>query len=89
MGQRLALLTPKVAYGACDVVSSGPIYQSMTIKGNKIRLTFTDIGGGLAPKGGGELKHFAIAGADHKLSGCRPGSRGSKWWWGTIKSLTR
>jgi sialate O-acetylesterase len=59
-------LAQKVAYGARDVVASGPIYQSMAIEGNKIRLTFTEIGGGLAPKGGGELRNFAIAGADQK-----------------------
>ncbi|HEX3046508.1 MAG TPA: sialate O-acetylesterase, partial [Bacillota bacterium] len=67
VGKRLALLAQKVAYGARDVVSSGPIYQSMTIEGNKIRLSFTEVGGGLVAKGGGELRHFAIAGPERRF----------------------
>lgn len=38
----------------------------MKIEGNKIILSFSDIGSGLMAKGG-ELKHFAIAGADKKF----------------------
>jgi len=64
VGKRLALSAQKVAYGDTKVVSSGPLYQSMAIDGNKINLTFSDTGSGLVAKGGGELKYFAIAGAD-------------------------
>ncbi|MCL6589317.1 MAG: sialate O-acetylesterase [Firmicutes bacterium] len=67
VGKRLALLAQKVAYGERDLVAFGPLYQGMAIEGNKIRLTFTEIGSGLAVKGGGELRHFAIAGADKKF----------------------
>lgn len=66
VGKRLALAAHKVAYGDNKVVSSGPVYQSMKIEGNKIILSFSDIGSGLMAKGG-ELKHFAIAGADKKF----------------------
>jgi sialate O-acetylesterase len=67
IGDRLALAAQKVAYGDDAVVYSGPIYQSMEIKGNQIILTFTNIGSGLAVKDRGELKHFAIAGADKQF----------------------
>jgi len=67
VGKRLALAAQKAAYGDDKVVYSGPIYQSMKIEGNKIVLTFTNTGGGLTAKGGGELKYFAIAGADKKF----------------------
>ena len=67
VGERLALAARKVAYGDEQVVHSGPIYQSMEIKGNKIVLSFTNVGGGLVAKGGGELRHFAVAGADKKF----------------------
>ncbi|UCG56226.1 MAG: beta galactosidase jelly roll domain-containing protein [Phycisphaerales bacterium] len=67
VGKRLALGAQKVAYGDEDVVYSGPIYQSMKIEGNKIVLTFAHIGSGLFSQGGGELKHFAIAGADKRF----------------------
>ena len=66
VGRRLALAAQKVAYGDDKVVSSGPIYQSMKIDGNKIALTFTSIGSGLKARGG-ELKCFAIAGADKRF----------------------
>jgi len=67
IGKRLALAARKLAYGDKNVVHSGPIYKSMKIDGNKIILTFTNIGSGLIAKGGGELKHFAIASADKKF----------------------
>ena len=67
VGKRLALAAQKTAYGDEKVVYSGPIYQSMKIEGNKIILTFANTGSGLTAKGDGELKYFAIAGADKKF----------------------
>jgi sialate O-acetylesterase len=67
VGKRLALAAQKVAYGDENVVFSGPIYQSQKIEGNKIILTFINIGSGLVAKGGNDLKCFAIAGADKKF----------------------
>jgi sialate O-acetylesterase len=66
VGKRLALAAQKVAYGDEKIIYSGPVYRSMKIEGNKIILTFTHIGGGLIAKGG-ELKCFAIAGADKRF----------------------
>jgi sialate O-acetylesterase len=66
VGKRLYLAARKVAYHE-DVVSSGPVYQSMEVNGNKIRLKFTSIGSGLVVKNNGTLKGFAIAGNDHKF----------------------
>jgi len=66
VGDRLALAAQKVAYGDDHVVYSGPLYQSMKTDGNKIVLTFSNIGGGLIAKGTG-LKCFAIAGPDKKF----------------------
>jgi len=67
VGKRLALAAPKVAYGDEHVVYSGPIYESMKIDGNKIILSFTNVGSGLMAQGGGELKGFAVAGADRQF----------------------
>lgn len=64
VGKRLSLAAQKVAYGDVDVVYSGPIYQSMKVDGNKIILSFTNIGSGLVVKGNGELRCFSIAGDD-------------------------
>ena len=67
VGLRLELAAQKVAYGDKKIVSSGPLYQSMKVEGNKIILTFSNTGSGLVAKGGGELRYFAIAGADNKF----------------------
>lgn len=67
VGKRLALAAEKLAYGNLKVVASGPLFQSAKVEGDKIRLTFTSTGSGLVAKGGKELKHFAIAGADKKF----------------------
>ena len=64
VGDRLALAAQKVAYGDNNVVYSGPIYKSLEIKGNRVILSFTNVGGGLVAKGG-ELKCFEICGIDN------------------------
>jgi sialate O-acetylesterase len=64
VGKRLALAAQKLAYGDKGIVYSGPIYKSMRTEGNKLILSLTNTGSGLITKGGDELKHFAIAGAD-------------------------
>jgi sialate O-acetylesterase len=78
VGKRLTLAARKLAYGDKKVIYSGPIYQSMKIEGNKITLTFTDIDGGLVAKGNGELKYFAIAGADKKFVWANAKIKGNK-----------
>lgn len=67
VGKRLALNALKVTYGK-DIVHSGPIYESMEVDGNKIRIHFSETGSGLMLKDKyGYLKAFAIAGADKKF----------------------
>jgi sialate O-acetylesterase len=67
VGNRLALAALKVAYGK-DIVYTGPVYHSMEKRGDKILLTFSNMGGGLSVKDKyGYLKGFAIAGADQKF----------------------
>ena len=45
----------------------GPLYQSSTIDGNKIIVSFTHVGSGLITNDGEELQEFAIAGANKKF----------------------
>ena len=66
VGRRLALGALKVAYGM-GVVHSGPLYDSMTVQGGKIRLRFTGAGSGLVTRNDEPLKGFAIAGEDRKF----------------------
>lgn len=66
VGERLALAAEKMAYGE-DIVYSGPLYQSAQVEGNKIILSFTNVGSGLITNDGEPLSEFAIAGADKKF----------------------
>jgi sialate O-acetylesterase len=67
VGKRLALLAEKWAYNEKNIVYTGPLYQSMKIKKNRISLTFTNTGSGLMAKGGDTLKQFMIAGSDKQF----------------------
>ena len=77
VGRRLSLAARHVAYGE-DLVYAGPLYQSIKVEGDKLRLHFTQTGSGLTigvppwtptgkpPAPQKELTGFAIAGADRK-----------------------
>ena len=64
IGLRLARWALADTYGKA-IESSGPLYLSAAIEGNKIRVRFDHLGGGLVAKDG-PLAQFAIAGEDHK-----------------------
>jgi sialate O-acetylesterase len=78
VGKRLALAAQKVAYHDNNVVYSGPLYHSMKIIGNKVILSFTNIGSGLVAQGGAELTNFAIAGNDKKFIWAKALLKGNK-----------
>ena len=64
VGHRLALEAQRVAYGDNNVVSTGPIYESMQIEGNSIIITFSSTGSGIYTNL--DLKGFAVKGKDGK-----------------------
>jgi len=66
VGRRLALIALNKDYGK-DVVYSGPLYSHYRIEGNKIRLFFDHVHGGLRIKDADRLKGFSIAGADKEF----------------------
>ncbi len=77
VGERLALWALAKDYGKKGLVYSGPTYKGMKVAGDKARLSFDHVGGGLivGKKEGreptrevkdGKLQRFAIAGADGK-----------------------
>ena len=83
VGTRLALWALAKDYGQ-EIVYSGPLYKSMKVEGNKIRVTFDHVGGGLMTgkkEGlkpteevtGAELTHFAVQ------------SGNGKWHWAKAK----
>jgi sialate O-acetylesterase len=66
VGRRLALWALARVYGK-QLVYSGPIYKSMAVECDKIRLCFDHIDGGLASRDGKPLTEFTIAGGDEKF----------------------
>jgi sialate O-acetylesterase len=67
VGNRLALWALAKDYGRKDLVYSGPLYKSMKIEGDKIRVSFAHVGGGLLARDNKELNEFQIAAADGKF----------------------
>lgn len=65
VGIRLALVAQAKVYQQ-KVVYEGPVYQSYTVKGDKIELTFKPDATGLKAKEG-ELTGFAVAGEDKQF----------------------
>jgi sialate O-acetylesterase len=64
VGKRLALWALAKTYGKANVVYSGPLYKSMKVEGNKVRIEFDHVGGGLKSRDGKPLSWFTIAGKD-------------------------
>ncbi|MGB5028517.1 MAG: sialate O-acetylesterase, partial [Chitinophagaceae bacterium] len=77
VGERLALLAEKIAYGE-NIVYSGPLFESSKIESNKIIITFKNTGSGLTSNDGEELSEFAIAGADKKFFWAKAKIEGDK-----------
>jgi sialate O-acetylesterase len=74
VGGRLALIARSRVYGQ-PVEYSGPIYDSMSITGDKAVLRFRHVGQGLEARGG-PLTGFTIAGEDHKFHNAEAEIRG-------------
>ena len=67
VGKRLGLWARATVYGQRELVYSGPIYKSMAVEGDKIRLAFDHVGGGLSTRDGKAPSDFTIAGTDQKF----------------------
>ncbi len=66
VGRRLALAALFIAYGK-KLEYSGPIYRSMKVEGERVRLSFDHTGSGLIAKDGERLTGFAVAGEDRRF----------------------
>ncbi len=64
VGKRLALWALAKTYGKEGLVYSGPLYKSMKVEGNKVRIEFDHVGGGLKSRDGKPLSWFTIAGKE-------------------------
>ncbi len=64
VGKRLALIALAKTYGQSSVVYSGPTYKSFTVEGDKLRVQFDNVGGGLVSRDGKPLTWFEIIGEE-------------------------
>jgi sialate O-acetylesterase len=83
VGTRLAIAAQRVAYGNQQIVSSGPIYESIKIVGNTIELTFNTLGSLLKFKSSGGTPvgthtNFAIAGSNKTFAWAQARIEGNK-----------
>ena len=78
VGKRLAAVALHQTYGKNNVYSV-PTYQSFKVEGNKISVSFSNIGSGLSTNNKyGYLQGFEIAGADHQFHYARASIDGDK-----------
>ena len=78
VGRRLALNALEVAYGK-DVVSSGPTFKELKIDGDKVLLSFDNLGSGFYVKDKyGYINGFTIAGEDKKFYWAKAEIEGDK-----------
>ncbi|HEX8914178.1 MAG TPA: sialate O-acetylesterase [Humisphaera sp.] len=75
VGERLALWALAKDYGKRDLVFSGPLLAGVKVEGDRVRVSFDHVGGGLmvgrkqgrgpvVEEKDGRLRRFAVAGAD-------------------------
>jgi sialate O-acetylesterase len=64
VGRRLALWALAKTYDQPNVFYAGPSFKAMTVEGDKMRLSFDGVGGGLASRDGKPLTWFEIIDAD-------------------------
>ncbi len=62
VGRRLALIALAKTYGQTGLVYSGPMFKSLAIEGDKLRVTFDHVGSGLVSRDGQPLTRFEIIG---------------------------
>jgi sialate O-acetylesterase len=65
VGHRLALWALANTYGQSNLIFSGPIFKSMAVEGDKLRISFDHIGTGLASRDAKPLTWFEIIDADN------------------------
>lgn len=65
VARRLSLWALAKTYGHKDIIYSGPLYRSMIVVNDKIRVSFDNVGHGLVSRDGKDLDWFEIAGDDN------------------------
>ncbi len=77
VGLRLADAALATVYGK-NIEYSGPVYKSISVKGNAAYLDFTHVGNGLSTQNSEVLKGFTICGSDKKFVPAQAAIEGSQ-----------
>lgn len=77
VGKRLALWALAKTYGRNGLVYSGPLYKSMSVEDNRIRVSFDHVGSSLACRDGKPLNCFEIAGEDKNFGPAKAKIKGN------------
>lgn len=64
VGRRLAAWALAKDYARRDVIYSGPTFKTMSVEGDKLRITFDNVAGGLTSRDGKPLTWFEIIDAE-------------------------
>lgn len=64
VGRRLALLALKNTYGRGGLVADGPTFKKLTLEGDRLRVEFDNVGGGLVSRDGKPPNWFRVIGED-------------------------
>ena len=64
VGARLAAIALAKTYGREGIVYSGPMFKSLAVEGDKLRVTFDHVGSGLISRDGKPLNWFEIIGEE-------------------------
>jgi sialate O-acetylesterase len=67
-----------MVYGDKSITPSGPLFESASVEGNKIVISFKYANNGLSTNDGEEPKEFAIAGEDKKFVWAKAKIEGNK-----------
>lgn len=78
VGRRLALQAQRLVYGDKKIVASGPLYKSITARGNKLEITFTNTGSGLLALNNKPLQYFTVAAENGKYVWAQAVIQGNK-----------
>ena len=67
VADRLARLALSRTYGMKGIVDVGPMFESSSVKGKTIELSFQGVGSGLTTNDGESPSHFMIAGSNRQF----------------------
>jgi sialate O-acetylesterase len=67
LAKRMFMASEEVIFEKANVIFTGPLFHAVRIHHERVTVHFDQVESGLIVKGGGELRGFELAGADHRF----------------------